>query len=110
MACSICCPEPNGDSEAVAGDLRSFVYSWALLDISEQRSGHRWTLLRRNDTTGELGYYLCYSPVPASLPQLIWMAGRRWKIEDHSKRRRARPVWISTKSERGRPGTAGPSW
>ncbi len=58
------------------------LYSWALLDISDERPGHRWMLLRRNDTTGELAYYICYSPVPASLPQLTWVAGRRWKIEE----------------------------
>ena len=58
------------------------LYSWALLDVSDQRPGCRSMLLRRNDATGELAYYRCYSPVPVPLAELIWVAGRRWKIEE----------------------------
>jgi SRSO17 transposase len=57
-------------------------YSWALVKISTDQSGHRWLLIRRNDTTGEIAYYRCYSPTPASLTTLVRVAGQRWKIEE----------------------------
>ncbi len=39
----------------------------------------RWALLaRRNDTTGELAHYHCYSPAPVTLAELVRVAGRRW--------------------------------
>ena len=38
--------------------------------------------MRRNDKTGELAYYRCYSPDPATLHDYVRVAGRRWKIEE----------------------------
>jgi len=58
------------------------LYSWALLKLPEDQPGYRWMLLRRNDTTGELAYYLCYSPTVVPLPDLVFVAGHRWKIEE----------------------------
>ena len=39
-------------------------YDWALVEIDADQPGHRWLLVRRNSTTGELAYYGCYSPQP----------------------------------------------
>jgi len=57
-------------------------YSWALTKIPGAGPGHRWVMLRRNDTTGEIAYYRCYAPHPVSLAQLVRVAGTRWKIEE----------------------------
>ena len=58
------------------------LYSWALLPIPDDRSGHRWMLWRRNDSTGEMAFFRCYSPTPAPLRELIRVAGLRWTIEE----------------------------
>jgi len=39
-------------------------------------------LVRRNDKTGELAYYHCYSPKPATLGDYVRVAGWRWKVEE----------------------------
>ena len=39
---------------------------------------HRWLLIRRNRTTGELAFYLCWSPRPVPLHTLVTVAGSRW--------------------------------
>lgn len=40
--------------------------------------GHRWWLLvRRNLKTGQMAYYLTFSPRPVSLATLVAVAGRR---------------------------------
>jgi SRSO17 transposase len=58
------------------------MYSWALVALPSDKPGHRWMMVRRNDTTGELAYYRCYSPVPVPLATLVRVAGQRWKIEE----------------------------
>ena len=35
-----------------------------------------------NDKTGELAYYRCYSPQPATLADYVRVAGGRWKVEE----------------------------
>lgn len=57
-------------------------YSWAGVDLTEPGPGRRSVLLRRNDTTGELAYFRCYSPRPVPLATLVAVAGQRWKIEE----------------------------
>ena len=58
-------------------------YSWALVEIiGDTDSGHHHLLLRRNDKTGELAYYRCYSPDPVTLADYVRVAGRRWKVEE----------------------------
>jgi SRSO17 transposase len=57
-------------------------YSWALVKISTDEPGHHWLLIRRNDTTGEIAYYRCYSPTPVNLTALVRVAGQRWKVEE----------------------------
>ena len=57
-------------------------YSWALLDIVDDAPGHHHLLIRRNDKTGELAYYRCYSPEPVTLTDYVRVAGWRWKVEE----------------------------
>ena len=48
----------------------------------DDQPGQHWLLVRRNDSTGELAYYRCYSPQPTPLIVLVRVAGQRWKIEE----------------------------
>ncbi len=59
-------------------------YSWGRIETTEvpTRGGYCSLLVRRNDTTGELAYYHCYSPDPVTLPELVRVAGRRWTVEE----------------------------
>lgn len=67
---------------AGAGRKGQRLYSWALLELSSDRPGHRWMLWRRNDYTGELAYYRCYSPHHVDLAELVRVAGQRWTVEE----------------------------
>jgi SRSO17 transposase len=67
---------------AGAGSKGSRWYSWLQIDINSTLPGHEWIMLRRNDSTGELAYYRCWSPEPVSLRTLVRVAGRRWTIEE----------------------------
>ncbi|MYQ82426.1 IS701 family transposase [Streptomyces sp. SID4936] len=55
-------------------------YDWAWIHIGT--GSHRHLLIRRNRTTGELAFYLCWSPTPATLAELVRVAGVRWSIEE----------------------------
>src|SRR6202171_1693358 len=63
-------------------------YSWALVDIDADAdadadaAGHHHLLVRRNDKTGELAYYRCYSPDQVTLADYVRVAGWRWKVEE----------------------------
>lgn len=60
-------------------------YDWAWISIEPERGdaqGQRWLLVRRNNATGELAYYRCWSPTPVPLRELVRVAGRRWTIEE----------------------------
>jgi hypothetical protein len=46
-------------------------------------SGHHSLLVRRNDTTGELARYRCWTPRPAAISDLVHVAGRRWTVEEN---------------------------
>ena len=54
-----------------------------LVTISEPGPGYRSLLIRRNQRTGELAYYRCYSSRPATLAELVKVAGLRWTIEEN---------------------------
>ena len=43
---------------------------------------HRWLLIRKNITTGELAFYRCCSPTPVTLAELVRVAGTRWAVEE----------------------------
>ena len=60
-------------------------YDWARVSIRVGPApgrGH-WLLARRSisDPT-EIAYYLCYGPRRASLVDLAWIAGSRWRVEE----------------------------
>ena len=51
-------------------------------DADPDDGGHHSLLIRRNTTTGELAFYRCWTPEPASLAQLVRVAGIRWTVEE----------------------------
>ncbi|MDZ7918030.1 MAG: IS701 family transposase [Rhodococcus sp. (in: high G+C Gram-positive bacteria)] len=57
-------------------------YSWAWIPLPGSGGGFASMLLRRNDATGELAYYRCFSPSAVTLTELVRVAGWRWKIEE----------------------------
>jgi SRSO17 transposase len=68
---------------AGAGAKGPRMYSWAWIATTETPTvGSCSVLIRRNDTTGELAYYRCYSPTAATLGNLVTVAGRRWTVEE----------------------------
>ena len=58
-------------------------YDWAWVTISNPGPGHRYLLIRRNPSTGELAFYHCYSPQRVTLAALVKVAGLRWTIEEN---------------------------
>jgi len=63
------------------------LYDWAWITIDPDTTtaapGYRWLLVRRNQRTGELAFYRCYNPSPATLARLVKVAGRRWSTEEN---------------------------
>lgn len=62
-------------------------YDWAWLadvgaDADPDDDGRHSLLIRRNNTTGELAFYRCWTPRPATLAQLVRVAGVRWVVEE----------------------------
>ena len=66
-------------------------YDWAWITLTtadndssaaDTRTECWWSLVRRNQTTGELAFYRCYSPHIVALRELVRVAGRRWTIEE----------------------------
>ncbi|MGC4750710.1 IS701 family transposase [Micromonospora sp. DT201] len=63
------------------------LYDWAWLadvgaDGDPDDDGRHSLLIRRNNTTGELAFYRCWTPHPATLAQLVRVAGVRWTVEE----------------------------
>jgi len=56
-------------------------YDWAWIGLAAH-SPDRWLLVRRNTKTGELAYYLAWSPNPHPLRTLVRVAGSRWATEE----------------------------
>ena len=67
---------------AGAGSKGPRLYSWAVVPIPAEQPGQRTMMVRRNDNTGELAYYRCYTPTPVPLRELVRVAGQRWRIEE----------------------------
>ncbi len=67
---------------AGAGSKGPRLYSWLRVDIVSDLPGHEWIMALRNDSTGELAYYRCWSPHQVPLTTLVRVAGRRWTIEE----------------------------
>ncbi|MEU7794851.1 IS701 family transposase [Micromonospora tulbaghiae] len=62
-------------------------YDWAWLDdvctdADPDDGGRHSLLIRRNTTNGELAFYRCWAPRPATLAQLVRVAGIRWTVEE----------------------------
>jgi SRSO17 transposase len=61
------------------------VYDWARAPIRigwAPGRGH-WLLARRSiSDPSEIAYYICYGPRRASLVNLAWIAGSRWRVEE----------------------------
>jgi len=62
-------------------------YDWAWLadvgaDGDPDDDGRHSLLIRRNNSTGELAFYRCWTPGPATLAQLVQVAGVRWTVEE----------------------------
>ncbi|GAA4897879.1 hypothetical protein HNR25_003734 [Streptomonospora salina] len=55
-------------------------YDWARIEAEPHPAGHRWVLIRRHRTTGELVFYRCYAPEAVPLKRLVAVAGRRWAV------------------------------
>jgi SRSO17 transposase len=72
---------------AGAGSKGPRLYDWAWLDQvctdnDPDDHGRHSLLIRRNNTTGELAFYRCWSPQPVSLAALVRVAGIRWTVEE----------------------------
>jgi len=72
---------------AGAGSKGERLYDWTWLDevttdADPADGGHHSLLIRRNNTTGELAFYRCWSPQPVALAQLVRVAGIRWTVEE----------------------------
>jgi SRSO17 transposase len=61
---------------------RFYDWAWITLTPDSLNAGCWWLLVRRNQTTGELAFYRCYSPQIVPLRELVRVAGRRWTIEE----------------------------
>ncbi|MFE2281915.1 IS701 family transposase [Streptomyces sp. NPDC059454] len=53
-------------------------YDWAWIHTGTDHH----LLIRRNRTTGELAFYLCWSPTEVPLAELVRVAGVRWSVEE----------------------------
>lgn len=60
------------------------VYDWARVPIRATLPHDRrgWVLARRNISTGELAYYVCFGPRGTRLRVLVATAGARWAVEE----------------------------
>ncbi|MEV0730498.1 IS701 family transposase [Polymorphospora sp. NPDC050346] len=72
---------------AGAGSKGPRYYDWAWLDdvctdADPDDNGRHSLLIRRNTTSGELAFYRCWTPRPATLAQLVRVAGIRWTVEE----------------------------
>ena len=54
------------------------LYDWAIAPAG----GGRHLLVRRSPGSGELAFYLCWSPRSATLSELVRVAGARWAVEE----------------------------
>jgi SRSO17 transposase len=64
------------------------LYDWAFLRLDHDgpapsgQAGRHWLMVRRNQRTGELAFYRCFTPRPTPLAVLVKVAGCRWRIEE----------------------------
>jgi SRSO17 transposase len=67
-----------------AGAWRRMSCDWVSVPIRATFAHGRrgWVLARRNITTGELAYYVCFGPRGTRLRTLVKIAGARWAVEE----------------------------
>jgi SRSO17 transposase len=58
------------------------LYQWSWIDLQAEAGGLAGLLARRNRRTGEIAYYLTWTPEPVPLQTLVTVAGMRWRIEE----------------------------
>ncbi len=64
------------------------LYDWAFVCLDHNspapagQAGQHWLMVRRNQRTGELAFYRCYTPRPVPLAVLVRVAGTRWTVEE----------------------------
>jgi hypothetical protein len=64
-------------------------------------------MIRRNQRTGAVAYYRCYTPRPVRLAVLVRVAGRRWTIEERFQTGKGLVGLDSTRCAASGPGTGG---
>jgi SRSO17 transposase len=94
------------------------LHDWAFIRLDHRHShggpapddqrGQHWLMIRRNQRTGKLAFYRCFTSRPVPLATLVRVAGTRWKSD--SRPARAWSGWTSTRSAAGAPGTGGSPW
>ncbi|WP_405983178.1 IS701 family transposase [Streptomyces sp. NBC_00158] len=65
---------------AGAGAKGPRYYDWAWIGIGTDE--HRHLLIRRNSTTREIAFNLCWAPTAAPPAELVQVAGTRWSVEE----------------------------
>ncbi len=92
---------------AGAGSKGPRMYSWLLIDVASTLPGHEWIMVRRNDSTGELAYYRCWSP--HLVPLRLWSVSPvgDGPSRNPSRLPKAKRDLMNTKSAPGPPGGAG---
>jgi SRSO17 transposase len=76
---------------AGAGSKGPRYYSWAWLTLETEvdpatgndAGGEHHLLIRRNEETGELAYHRAWTPGPTTMPNLVRVAGQRWRVEEN---------------------------
>lgn len=63
-----------------AGSKGMRLYDWAL--VATTSPAHRLLVRRSISKPAELAFYLAYSPRPATLRELVRVAGTRWTVEE----------------------------
>ena len=78
--------EPEGWEAASCGDgsKGERLYDWQLLRLNQplQADHCRYLLVRKNQSSGEMRAYVCFSPKDTLPNKLIEVAGMRWTVED----------------------------
>jgi SRSO17 transposase len=91
-------------------------YDWAFIRLDHpgpdpgEQAGQHWLMVRRNQRTGELAFYRCFTPRPVPLAVLVRVAGRRWTVEEAFQAGKGLVAWTSTRSAVGAAGTGGSRW
>ncbi|MEU1854357.1 transposase [Streptomyces sp. NPDC019990] len=78
-------------------------YDWAWIHVGT--GSHRHLVIRRNRSTGELAFCLCWAPAKVPLSELVRVAGVAGASRNASRPRRAKSDSTTTRSGTGPHGT-----